>query len=64
MKGGSPASPNRRVSAARSAAGRLAKFGESETKYRGKQICVIGKVSAYNGTPEVTASDPSQVKVQ
>ena len=41
-----------------------AKFGEPETKYRGKQICVTGKVSAYKGTPEVIASDPSQVKVQ
>src|SRR5215469_13016040 len=41
-----------------------AKFGEPETKYSEKQICVTGKVSAYNGKPEIVASDPSQVKVQ
>lgn len=41
-----------------------AKFDEPETKYRGKQICVTGKITDYKGTPEVIASDPSQVKLQ
>ena len=40
------------------------KFEEPETKYRGKQICVTGKISDYKGTPEIIASEPSQVKVQ
>ena len=40
------------------------KFDEPETKYRGKQICVTGKISDYKSTPEIIASDPSQVKVQ
>ena len=40
------------------------KFDEPETKYRGKQICVSGKISEYKGTPGIVASDPSQVKMQ
>lgn len=41
-----------------------AKFDEPETKYRGKQICVTGKIGDYKGTPEIVASEPSQVKAQ
>jgi hypothetical protein len=40
------------------------KFDEPETKYRERQICVTGKITEYRGTPEIVASDPSQVKVQ
>jgi hypothetical protein len=40
------------------------KFGEPETSYRGKRICVTGRIEDYRGTPEIVASDPSQVKVQ
>ena len=38
------------------------KFDEPETKYRGKQTCVTGKISDYKGTAEIIASEPSQVK--
>jgi DNA/RNA endonuclease YhcR with UshA esterase domain len=40
------------------------KFDNPETTYRGKRVCVTGKVSAFKGVPEVIASDPSQIKVQ
>jgi DNA/RNA endonuclease YhcR with UshA esterase domain len=40
------------------------KFDNPETTYRGKRICVTGKVSSFKGVPEVIASDPSQIKVQ
>ena len=41
-----------------------AKFDEPETKYRGQQICVTGKITDYKGTPEIVASELSQVKTQ
>jgi DNA/RNA endonuclease YhcR with UshA esterase domain len=40
------------------------KFGEPETAYRGKRICVTGKISAFKGVPEVVATEPSQIKAQ
>jgi hypothetical protein len=40
------------------------KFGEPETAYRGKRICVTGKISAFKGVPEVLASEPSQIRIQ
>ena len=40
------------------------KFGEPETAYRGKRICVTGKISAFKGVPEVVAAEPSQIKAQ
>ncbi len=41
-----------------------AKFGEPETAYRGKHVCVTGKISAFKGLPEVVATEPSQIKTQ
>ena len=41
-----------------------AKFGEPETAYKGKHICVTGKISVFKGVPEVVASEPSQIKAQ
>lgn len=41
-----------------------AKFGDPESAYRGKHVCVRGKVESYKSVPEIVASDPSQVKVQ
>lgn len=38
------------------------KFDEPETRYRGKRICVTGKITAFKGVPEVVASEPSQIK--
>ena len=40
------------------------KFGDPETSYRGKRICVTGKISDYKGVPEIAAKAPSQVKTQ
>ena len=40
------------------------KFSDPETVYRGKHICVTGKISEYKGVPEIVANAPSQVKVQ
>ena len=40
------------------------KFGEPETTYRGKRICVTGKINAYKGVLEVVAKVPAQIKLQ
>ena len=39
------------------------KFDNPETTYRGKRVCVAGKISAFKGVPEVVANDPAQIKV-
>ena len=38
------------------------KFGKPEEDYKGKQICVSGKITAYAGLPEMIVSDPKQIK--
>ena len=40
------------------------KFGEPETNYRGKRVCVTGKIADYKGMTVIDASEPSQVKMQ
>jgi hypothetical protein len=40
------------------------KFGDPETSYRGKRICVTGKITSFKGIPEVAASDPAQIKMK
>jgi DNA/RNA endonuclease YhcR with UshA esterase domain len=40
------------------------KFGDPEEAYRGKHICVTGKISDYKGAPEIIAYEPSQINVQ
>lgn len=40
------------------------KFGEPETKYRDKQVCATGLIKSYRGTPEIQASEPSQIEIQ
>ncbi len=40
------------------------KFGKPENEYKGKRICVSGKITAYAGKPEIVASDPKQIKVE
>ena len=40
------------------------KFGKPEADYKGKRICVSGKITAYSGKPEIVASDPKQIKVE
>jgi micrococcal nuclease len=41
-----------------------AKFGNAETTYRGKSVCVTGMIKEYRGVPEIVASDPSQIKMK
>jgi hypothetical protein len=40
------------------------KFGEPETKYRDKDVCVTGTITEYRGTPEVVAKDVGQIQIQ
>ena len=39
------------------------KFGDPETAYRGKRVCVTGKISVFKGVPEVVANEPAQIKL-
>jgi len=38
-----------------------AKFGIPETSLRGERICVTGKISDYQGKPEIVLTDPGQL---
>lgn len=40
------------------------KFGKPEDEYKGKRICVSGKITAYAGQPEIVVSDPKQITVE
>lgn len=40
------------------------KFGDPETAYQSKRVCVSGKINAYKGVPEVVASEAAQIKAQ
>jgi len=40
------------------------KFGTPESKYRDANVCVSGQITSYRGTPEVVASDSSQIALQ
>jgi len=40
------------------------KFGTPETKYNDASVCVTGKISVYHGTPEIMATEPSQIVLQ
>jgi DNA/RNA endonuclease YhcR with UshA esterase domain len=39
------------------------KFGMPETEYKGKRICITGKIADYQGVPEIMADDPQQIKL-
>lgn len=41
-----------------------AKFGTPETEYKGKRICVTGKIENFRGVPEIVVSDPQQIKAE
>jgi hypothetical protein len=38
-----------------------AKFGDPESKYGSKRICVTGLVKDYRGVPEIVVEEPSQI---
>jgi hypothetical protein len=37
------------------------KFGTPESAYKGKRICVTGKITEYRRVPEIVADDPGQI---
>jgi DNA/RNA endonuclease YhcR with UshA esterase domain len=40
------------------------KFGTPESDYKGKRICVTGKITEYRGVPEIIADDPGQIAIE
>ena len=40
------------------------KFGDPESKYGNKRICVTGLIKDYRGVPEVVVEEPSQISVE
>ncbi len=40
------------------------KFKTPEEDYKDKKICVTGKITAYDGLPEIIADDPKQIHVE
>jgi hypothetical protein len=39
-------------------------FGAPEVVYRNKNICATGVITSYRGSAEMTATSPSQVRIQ
>jgi DNA/RNA endonuclease YhcR with UshA esterase domain len=39
------------------------KFGTPESEYKGKRICVTGKITEYKGAAETAANDPAQIRI-
>jgi hypothetical protein len=39
------------------------KFGQPESQYRDADVCVTGKITSYRGTPEIVATETSQIVV-
>ncbi len=37
------------------------KFGTPESEYKGKRICVTGKITEYRGVPEIVVDSPEQI---
>jgi hypothetical protein len=40
------------------------KFGDPETKYRNKSVCVTGMIKNYRGGPEIVVDSPEQIKAE
>jgi DNA/RNA endonuclease YhcR with UshA esterase domain len=41
------------------------KFGKPpEYLYSDKEVCVIGKITVFRGTPEIIVKDPSQIRLE
>jgi DNA/RNA endonuclease YhcR with UshA esterase domain len=38
------------------------KFGTPESEYKGKRICVTGKITEYRRVPEMVVNDPQEIK--
>jgi hypothetical protein len=39
------------------------KFGDAESKYSDKNVCVTGRITSYRDIPEIAANDPSQIEL-
>jgi DNA/RNA endonuclease YhcR with UshA esterase domain len=37
------------------------KFGTPESEYKGKRICVTGKITEYRGVPEIVVDNPQKI---
>src|SRR5262249_52307866 len=40
------------------------KFGNPETKFQNKRVCVTGVIKDYRGKPEIVAEQPNQIQLQ
>jgi hypothetical protein len=40
------------------------KFKTPEEDYKDKKICVTGKITAYDGLPEIIADNPKQIRIE
>lgn len=40
------------------------KFKTPEEDYKDKKVCVTGKITAYDGLPEIIADDPKQIRIE
>jgi len=40
------------------------KFKAPEEDYKDKKVCVTGKITAYDGLPEIVAADPKQIRIE
>jgi micrococcal nuclease len=40
------------------------KFGAPESDYKGKRVCVTGKITAYAGLPEIVADESKQITLE
>jgi len=41
-----------------------AKFGRPEVDYKGKRVCVTGKIESYRGVPQIVLKDPRDIRVE
>jgi hypothetical protein len=41
-----------------------AKFGDPESKFENKKVCVTGTIKDYRGVPEMVAQQPGQIETQ
>jgi DNA/RNA endonuclease YhcR with UshA esterase domain len=55
--------PNQQLTIMIPAADRTKFKGKPEVDYRGKDIIVTGKLATYKGKPQITVSDPKQIKI-
>ena len=40
------------------------KFGDPQTSFSRKSVCVNGQITLYRGAPETTVHEPSQITIQ